>query len=166
MEKIERKYLAHYIDCAAPKDEEILYVRLGEGLEEYTVEMSAKVDKKRNILGQLDVAISGYEKSAKAELWFADPDTELYARLQRIVDFGETMDDLKTSVIDVKMWLPPLENGYRAVKNHGYIEVKSYGGDAAGYQIPFTVHFTGEQEYGYFDLDSKIFTPIEDKSEW
>ena len=48
MAKVERKYLAHYIDSSfggeAPS-----YVRLGADLEEYIEELSPDVEVKKNI---------------------------------------------------------------------------------------------------------------------
>ena len=44
------------------------------------------------------------------------------------------------------------------MKEQCYLEVTSYGGDAQGYQIPFTVHYTGEKEHGTFDVTAKSFT--------
>ena len=38
-----------------------------------------------------------------------------------------------------------------------YIEVKSYGGDTTGYQIPFDLHYTGVKTKGYFDTATKTF---------
>ena len=61
MSKIERKFLAHFIAAGDS------FVRLGQDLQEYSPEMSATVEKTKNILGQTAVTISGYEKSA-AEL--------------------------------------------------------------------------------------------------
>jgi hypothetical protein len=39
-----------------------------------------------------------------------------------------------------------------------YIEVNSYGGDTTGYQIPFTLHYTGNKVKGSFDVSTKVFT--------
>ena len=47
MAKIERKYMAHYINTATTGEAE--YVRLGKDLEEYSPEMSANVEKKECI---------------------------------------------------------------------------------------------------------------------
>ena len=51
MAKIERKYMAHYIDAALPSASKGSpnYVRLGKDLEEYSPELSANVEKKQNI---------------------------------------------------------------------------------------------------------------------
>lgn len=163
MARIERKYMAHFIDCATPESGEELYERLGNSLEEYTPELSAQVDKKRNILGETDIIISGYEKTAEVATYYADPDTELYNRLQEIVDRGLTMDSLHCHVVDVKLWNPLQEDGYPAVRHGAYIEVKSYGGDASGYQIPFTLHYTGKQDKGYFDVENRFFCAAEEE---
>ena len=48
MAKIDRKYLAHYIN--AGKEGEPVYERLGNDLEEFSPEMSAQVETKKNIL--------------------------------------------------------------------------------------------------------------------
>ena len=51
--KIKRKFMAHYIDAAAPAASggTAKYVRLGKDLEEFNVEMNANVDTKSNISG-------------------------------------------------------------------------------------------------------------------
>ena len=152
MSKIERKYMAHYIDAG-----EGIYVRLGEDLEEYSPEMSAQVEKSRNILGQTSVAVTGYEKSASVEPYFAREGDPLFERLQAIIDGDLVLEELKTSVVEVKLWK---ESGgaFEAVKEDAYIEVTSYGGDTAGYQIPFTVHYNGAKTKGTFDPETKTFT--------
>ena len=67
------------------------------------------------------------------------------------------MDDLKTDVVEVKLWEATQGNTYPAIKEEAYIEVTSYGGDTTGYQIPFTLHFTGNKVKGTFDVNSKAF---------
>ena len=56
--KIERKYMAHYLNATfAADDGTASYVRLGKDLEEYSPELSANVEKKTNILGNETVSI-------------------------------------------------------------------------------------------------------------
>ena len=149
------------MDASIPEDGDQLFERLGEDLEEFTVEMSAQVEKKRNILGETSVVISGYEKTGEVATYYADPSTEMHSRLQNIINENQTLDTLGTRVVDVYLWEPECEEGYPAVLEHAYIEVKSYGGDTTGYQIPFTLHFTGKREYGFFNVETRGFTPIE-----
>ena len=152
MSKIERKFMAHYIEAA-----EGVFVRLGDELEEYAPELSATVEKTKNILGQTAVAITGYEKSAAVEPYYAKVGDPLFDRLQAIIDGDLVLDALKTNIVEVKLWEEG-EGGFPAVMEEAFIEITSYGGDTTGYQIPFEVHYTGIKKQGVFDVDSKTFT--------
>ena len=159
MAKIERKYLAHFINTATPSEGEAAYERLGKDLEEFSPELSAQVDTKKNILGETSVLISSYEKTASVEPYYAEKGDALFTRLQDIIDNQLVLDDLKTDVVEVKLWEGE-GNGttFPAYKEEAYIEVTSYGGDTTGYQIPFTLHYTGNKVKGTFDINSKTFT--------
>ncbi len=157
--KIARKYMAHFINTAVP-GEDADYERLGKDLTEYSPEMSAKVEKNENIIGETNVTISGYEKTAAVEPYQAEKGSALFNRLQSIVDNALVLDDLKTDVVDVKLWEEPtVDSAYPAIKEEAYIEVTSYGGDTTAYQIPFTVHYTGVKTHGSFDVKTRKFTP-------
>ena len=158
MAKIERKYLAHFINAAPIGEEAAVYERLGKDLEEFSPELSAQVETKRNILGQSSVVISGYEKSGAVEPYYAESGTALFDRLQDIIDESRVLEDVKTDVVEVKLWQPEENGKYPAVREECYIEVTSYGGDTTGYQIPFKLHFTGNKVKGSFDVASKTFT--------
>ena len=69
--KIQRKYMAHYLN-AAFSDPEASYVRLGNDLEEYAPELSANVEKKANILGQTTVVIDSYQKQGEVSPYYAE----------------------------------------------------------------------------------------------
>ena len=157
MAKIERKYLAHYINTATG-DTEAAYERLGKDLEEYSPEMGAQVDTKKNILGETSILISSYEKTGSVEPFYAEKESGLFTRLQTILDEGLVLDDLKTDVVEVKLWEAEQEGVYPAIKEEAYIEVSSYGGDTTGYQIPFTLHYTGVTTKGTFNVSTKTFT--------
>ena len=151
--KIERKYLAHYIQVGDGNFE-----RLGKDLEEYSVELSAQVETKKNILGERSVLISGYDKSASVSTYYAESGTGLHTLLQSIIDEDKVLDDLKVDVVEVHLWEESTGGQYVAYKEEAYIEVTSYGGDTTGYQIPFTLHYTGKKEKGTFELSTKKFT--------
>ena len=161
MAKIERKYLAHFINTAAPTAEAANYERLGQDLEEFSPELSAQGDKKKNILGETSVVISSYEKSASVEPYYAEKDSALFTRLQAIIDDQQVLDQLKTDVVEVKLWEQEEDGSYPAIKEEAHIEVSSYGGDTTGYQIPFTLHFTGVRTKGTFNVTTKTFTPAQ-----
>ena len=157
MAKIERKYMAHFLNAAKP-GEEAVYERLGNDLEEFAPEMSAQVETKKNILGESSILISGYEKTAAVEPFYAQEGSALFNRLQEIIDNDLVLDELKAEVVDVKLWEANQEGVYPAVKETVYLEVTSYGGDTTGYQIPFTLHYTGEKTKGTFNVSTKVFT--------
>ena len=156
MAKIERKYLAHYINTAVAGA--AAYERLGKDLEEFSPELSATVETSKNILGETSVLISGYEKTGAVEPYYAEAGTGLFQRLQAIIDGDLVLDDLKTDVVEVKLWEEAEGTAYPAIREQAYIEITAYGGDTTGYQIPFTIHFTGQKEKGTFDVSAKTFT--------
>lgn len=158
MAKIERKYLAHYINGAAKGSEAATYERLGKDLEEFSPELSAQVDTKKNILGETSILISSYEKTGSVEPYYAEKDSALFARLQDIIDNQLVLDDLKTDVVEVKLWDNTQDGVYPAIREEVFIEITSYGGDVTGYQIPFTLHYTGNRVKGSFNVSTKTFT--------
>lgn len=158
MAKIERKYLAHFINAAAVGADAAVYERLGKDLEEFSPGMSAQVDKKKNILGETSVVISSYEKSGEVSPYYAENGSALFDRLQAIIDGNLVLDALKTDVVEVKLWETEAQGAYPAIREEAYIEISSYGGDTTGYQIPFTLHFTGVKKAGTFDVSNRTFT--------
>lgn len=158
--KIKRQWMANFIDSALPTASSPTYVRLGKDLEEYTVEMNANVESKNNILGETSVTLDSYQPQASADPYYAKVGEPLFERLQEIVDDRQTLDDLKTSVVEVHLWEEnPTDSGsYVAYREDAIIEVSSYGGDTTGYQIPFNVHHTGNRVKGLFNLSTKTFT--------
>jgi len=157
--KIKRKYMAHFINAAAPSIPTPVYVRLGADLEEYTVEMNANVETKTNILNESVTSIDGYEPQASVEPYYAAIGDPLHARLQKIVDDRLTLDDLKTTVVEVHLWEEVSAGVFVAYREDAIIEVVSYGGDTTGYQIPFNLHHVGNRVKGTFNIASKTFTP-------
>lgn len=159
MAKIERKYMAHYLNTAAA-GAAASYERIGADLEEYSPELTANVEKKANILGQTSVVIDSYQKQGEVEPYYAEAGSPLFERLQAIIDGDLVLDDLKTDVVEVKLWKEAEGGAYPAVREEAYLEVVSYGGDTTGYQIPFNIHYTGVKTKGTFEVSGKVFTAV------
>ena len=155
--KIQRKYMAHYLNAGFAA-EEAAYVRLGRDLEEYAPELNANVEKKTNILGQTSVVIDSYEKQGEVAPFYAEEGDPLFEKLQAILDGDLVLDELKTDIVEVKLW-DENEGAYPTVREECYVEIVSYGGDTTGYQIPFNVHYTGVKTKGTFAPDTCTFTP-------
>ena len=160
--KIERKYMAHYLNATFAGDSGTAnYIRLGKDLEEYSPEMSANVEKKNNILGETSVTIDSYQKQASVSPYYAEKGDALFEKLQAIIEGNLVLDDLKTDIVEVKLWGEEASGAFPAVKEECYIEIVSYGGDTTGYQIPFNVHYTGNKVKGKFNPTTKAFTADE-----
>ena len=158
MAKIERKYLAHYLDAGFGK-EPLNYVRLGQDLEEYVEELNPDVETAKNILGEQSIKHNGYEVSSEVEPYYAEYGDPLFEHLADIVNERKTGDACITTKVDVLLnadgtclW---------AYREKVWVVPNSIGGDTSGVQIPFTVYNAGERVKGTFDIKTKTFTPNE-----
>lgn len=156
--KIARKYMAHYIDTTFG-GQTPSYYRIGEDLEQYSVDMNPETDIKKNILGTSTFLHNGYEPSASGDPFYARVGDALFEKLQDIIDKQATDDACKTSVVEVHLWDETATTGsYTAYKQDAYVVPQSYGGDTSGYQIPFNVSYIGERTKGKFVLSTTTFT--------
>lgn len=162
MSKIERKYLAHYID-ASFGTEPVNYTRLGSDLEEYNEELNPDVEISKNILGEQRVNHNGYEVQSEVETFYADYDDPLFEKLAEIVNERKTGDACATTKVDVLL----NEDGtvVWAFRERVYVIPNSIGGDTSGVQIPFTLYNAGERVEGTWDVTSKTFTEASDDEE-
>lgn len=137
-QKIKRKFTGNFIDSVLPGTKETAYVRLGKDLEEYNVEMNANVDTKNNILGETSVTLDSYQPQATADPFYAVVGDPMFERLQGIIDERQTLDDLKTTVVEVHLWesASGSAGSYVAYCEDAIIEVSSYGGDTTGLSDP------------------------------
>ena len=157
MAKIERKYLAHFIDAGSLNfGKTPAYTRIGKDLEEYIEELNPDVETKKNILGEQSVNHNGYEVSSEVDPFYADPDDPLYEPLEKIVNERLTGDACKTTKIDV--YIEKGQTSGKAYREDVYIIPNSVGGDTSGVQIPFGIYNAGNRTEGIFDLNTKRFT--------
>lgn len=155
--KIKRMWMKHYINAAA-SSKEAVFALLGEDLEEYNIEMNANVETKNNILGNTSVILDSYQPQASVEPYYAEVGEPMFERLQAIIDERQTLDELKTEVVEVHLWEDAGSDSFVAYKEDAIIEVASYGGDTTGYQIPFNVHYIGNRVKGSFNISTRTFT--------
>ena len=141
MSKVEREYLAHYIDASfggqTPE-----YVRLGSDLEEYNEELNPDIEVKKNILGEQTVSHNGYEVQSEVEPFYADYDDPLFEQLSKIANERLTGTDCQTTKVDVLL----TEDGtvLWAYREDVWVVPNSVGGDTSGVQIPFSVYNAGK----------------------
>ena len=160
--KIERKYMAHFLDTANWNNSTNTpsWYRIGEDLEEYNVDLNPDTELVKNILGSTRFDHKGYEPSADADPFYARQGDNLFDKLQSIVDNRYTGDQCKTEALEVHLWDEGSTSGtYVAYKQPCYVVPTSYGGDTSGYQIPFTVNYVGDRTKGTFTAANSTFTP-------
>lgn len=155
MSKIERKYLAHYIDASFGGDT-VNYVRLGDDLEEYNEELNPNVEVTNNIKGEQSVKHNGYEVQSEVDPYYANTDDPLFAQLAKIANERLTGDACVTTKVDVLLSVDgSVEWAYREAV---YVVPNSFGGDTSGVQIPFSVYNAGNRVKGNWDTKTKTFT--------
>lgn len=155
MGKIERKYLAHYIDASLGAGF-INYVRLGKDLETYSEELNPQVNIQRNLSGQPFVNMEGYQVQSNVEPFYAEYGNALFDSLARIANNRITDDSCRTTKVDVLL----NEDGTQvwAYREECWVVPVSIGGDTSGVQIPFNVYCSGNRVRGTFDTVNRIFT--------
>lgn len=156
MSKIERKYLAHFID-ASFGGENLNYVRLGKDLDEYNEELNPDVEVQKNIWGEQNVKHNGYEVQSEVDPYYAYTGDDLFNKLADIANERKTGDACKTTKVDVLLAADgTVEWAYR---EDVYVVPNSFGGDTSGVQIPFTVYNAGNRVKGTWNTSTKTFTP-------
>lgn len=154
-DKIERKYLAHFID-ASFSAETPNYTRLGVDLEEYNIDLNPDIESTKNILGESSNVVKGYEPSANVDTFYAYEGDALFTRLSQIVNDRSTGSQLKTTVVDVL--LDSTGTVTWAYREDVLVIPQSIGGDTGGVQIPYEIRYNGNRKKGDFDLATKEFT--------
>jgi hypothetical protein len=155
MSKIERKYLAHFID-ASFGGETPNYVRLGKDLEEYNEELNPDVEVQKNILGEQNVKHNGYEVQSEVDPFYAYTGDPLFEQLAEIANERKTGDDCKTTKVDVLLKTDgTVEWAYR---EDVVVVPNSFGGDTSGVQIPYAVYNAGNRVKGTWNTTSNTFT--------
>lgn len=163
--KLERKYMAHFIDATFQYNgvgETISWTpnwyRLGEDLEEYSVEMNPISESEKNILGD-DVFIhTGYDPKGEAETFYAYTSDALFSKLQNIIDNSLTGQSCLTLALEVQLWHGRGSGEFTAVLRPCIVIPSGYGGDTSGYQIPFDVSYLNNfTKHGYYATSSGTF---------
>lgn len=156
MSRMERKYLAHYLDANFGVGS-TNYVRLGKDLESYSEELNPQVDVRRNILGEQNVIHQGYQVQSTAEPYYADPSDDLFEPISDIANERKTGAACQTTRIEylcdesgTQIW---------AFREDCWVVPNNVGGDTSGVQIPFNVYNAGNRVSGTFNPSTRVFTP-------
>ena len=158
MGKLARKALAHYIDSSFGGSGSPKWYLIGKDIEDMSVELNPDTESKENILGETSVTDNGYEVSMSADPYYADPDDEIYDKIEDIAMNRKKGDDCKTTILEV---IISGDGPHKAWTEDVLIKPQSYGGDTSGVQIPFDILFDGNRKEGTATITDKVptFTP-------
>lgn len=166
-DKMERKFLAHYIDVnplgdpATAVTNSASYVRIGKDLEEYNEDLNPDITTEKNILGESTVTHNGYDVSSNVDPFYVRADDNvpesLAAKVLDIANNRRTGQGCRTTKVDV------LVNSEGTVlwayREDVIIVPNSVGGNTSGVQVPFSIYNDGNRVKGTWDVSTKTFTP-------
>ena len=157
MAKLNREAIGHYLDTKfntkVADVEKAEFEIIGDDIEEMSVELNADTEQIKNILGQTRTKDNGYAPSMDADPFYADPDKKIYPKLREIAMDRLTGDACKTLMLEVIVEDTEAEN-HLAWLREVMVKPQSYGGDTAGFNIPFTVSEDGASKKGYVSAAS------------
>lgn len=121
--------------------------RLGKDMDEFSIELNPDVEVVKNIWDETSVQDNGYEPSADADPYYANPEDAIYAKLSDIAMNRLKGDDCKTKILEVVVE-DTKATTHRAWIEDVVIKPTSYGGDTSGFAIPFSINFDGNRKEG------------------
>ena len=155
MARIERKYLAHYLDANCNPDADassatVDYQRIGQDLEAFAEELNPQVEIRKNILGEQTVIHNGYEVQSSVEPFYAEEGNALYDKLVEISNNRHNGDECRTTRVEAFF---KLSEGNEltcewAYREDCWIVPQTFGGDTSGIQIPFQILNSGNRVKG------------------
>ena len=152
MARMERKYLAHFIDANCnldadkPGSASLDYIRIGQDLEAFAEELNPQVEIRKNILGEQTVIHNGYEVQSAVDPFYAEEGNALYDRLVKIANERLNGDDCRTTRVEAMF--DTKGDCVWAYRENCWIVPNTLGGDTSGVQIPFQLLNCGERVEG------------------
>lgn len=131
--------------------------KIGKDMEEMSVELNPDVSSVKNIWDETSVQDNGYEPSADADPYYANPEDEIYPKLLDIAMNRLKGDSCKTKILEVMVEDTNATN-HKAWTEDVVVKVSSYGGGTSGVNMPFTITFDGNRKEGYVTIEDG--TPV------
>lgn len=153
--RIERKYLAHFIDESFG-DGDTSYTMIGDDLEEYDDELNPDIEVETNILGEQNIKHNGYDTEAEVDPYYAEYGSKLFKKLAAIANERKKGGGMTTK-LDV-LFNEDMSIVW-AYREDVSVIPSAVGGDTSGVQIPFGIYSRGRRVKGKFDIATKTFEP-------
>ncbi len=157
--KLERKALLHYLD-ASFGGETPLWFLIGKDIEDMAVELNPDTESKENILGETTTTDNGYQPTMSADPYYANPEDDIYEKVQDIAMNRKKGDACKTKILEVIID-DTADTAHKAWQEDVIVKPQSYGGGTEGINIPFEVSFDGNRKEGTVTITGGVptFTP-------
>lgn len=140
------------------KTETLEWEVIGKDLESLTVELNNEVESKQNILGESSTKVTRGTKSSSVSPYKIRRDSKLGEIIYKMARDGAELSDCELEFLQVFVFDEVSEGKFYASKQKCAVDVKSYGGDTKGLDIPFDIHFIGAKTEGTFEPKLKKFT--------
>lgn len=137
-----RTFLNASFDSDAPN-----WWRIGKDMDEFTIELNPDVEVVKNIWDENSVQDNGYEPSADADPYYANPEDAIYEKLSDIAMNRLKGDACKTQILEVIVEDTTAAT-HKAWMEDVVVKPTSYGGDTSGFAIPFAINFDGNRVAG------------------
>lgn len=121
--------------------------RIGKYSEELSVELNPDVTSVKNVWDETAAEDNGYEPSMEVDTYYADPTDSIYPKLLDIAMNRLKGDECKTQILEMVVEDTDDES-HKAWTEDVIVKPTSYGGDTAGFGIPFTITFDGNRVEG------------------
>jgi len=156
MAKLNREALMHFLNTkftTAPTGADWEWI--GDDIEELAVELNPDTETFKNIKGQTKVTDNGYEPSIDADPYYADSSSKLYEPLRDIALDRKKGDACKTLLLEVIVE-DVADTDHLAYIQEVIVKPQSYGGGAAGVNIPFNIMEDGERKKGTVKITAGV----------
>lgn len=133
---------------------------IGKDNDELTRELNNEVEAKRNVLGETTVEVTQGNHVTTVDPFLLRRESKVSAKLEAIYDNDLELDDVVETFYDISKYDEVSEGVYKAFKQKGAIDLKSWGGSKS-LGAPFDINWVGEKIHGTFNPKTKEFTPSE-----
>ncbi len=156
--KIKRE--RHLIGYVYQDGEKEAIELIGRDNDELSRELNNEVEAKRNVLGETTVEVTQGNHVTTVDPFIGRYESKLFKKLDDIYNNDLELSEVEETFIDISEYDEVAEGKYRAFKQTGAIDLKSWGGQKS-LGAPFDINWVGKKTHGTFDPTTKTFTETE-----
>lgn len=155
MQSKRKDYMLFYVDSTDSSEN---YEIIGKDNDELSRTLNNKVEAKKNILGETNVMVTQGPQTSTIDPCYYRTTGKLHAFLKSIYWEDKELDEVVVPFMEVDVTEEAKSGEYKAFKQKGAVDLKSWGGDTNGISEPFDINWLGPKTYGTFNPSTKKFT--------